>query len=291
MRSATQEQRADTTQFESIQSKNQAWWTRNTMSYDWKDRVPAERFSSEWFDEIDHRFIHSSRLFATRERPFDRIIPFDQIGGKSVLEIGCGMGLHTELMTRAGASVCSIDLSPTSVDATRRRLALRGLTAEVAHADAELIPYPDQHFDFVWSWGVIHHSSRTAKIVREIARVLRPHGAARIMVYNRDGMAAKLAFIRNHVLRGGMFRWSFDQSLHQSTDGFSARHYVRDQIEDLFRAFFSDVSSTICGQESDAIPLPAFVRKPLVHIVSESWMRRKQSVRGSFLFVEARNPF
>ncbi len=156
--------------------------------------------------------------------------------------------------------------------------------------DAEEMRFPDQHFDFVWSWGVIHHSSRTAKIVRQIARVLRPNASCRIMVYNRDGMAARLAFLRYHLFEGGIFRWSFDQSLHQSTDGFSARHYVKDQFEDLFRAFFTDVRASICGQEVDAIPLPAMLRKAAVKMISESWLKKKQAQRGAFLFLVARNP-
>ncbi len=146
------------------------------MSYDWKHRIQHERFSEGWYDAMDERFIHSSRLFATDSRPFDKLIPFDSLRGKRVLEVGCGMGLHTELMVRAGADVTSIDLSPVSVELTTRRLELRGLHAEVLEADAEEQPFNDNSFDFVWSWGVIHHSSRTGRAAREIARVTRPSG-------------------------------------------------------------------------------------------------------------------
>src|SRR5262245_50929640 len=88
---------------EKIQAKNRQWWSDHTMSYDWKDKVKKERFTEEWFDEIDRRFIYGSHLFAHDKRPFDRIIPFEAIAGRDVLEIGCGMGFHTELMVRAGA--------------------------------------------------------------------------------------------------------------------------------------------------------------------------------------------
>ena len=82
------------------------------MSYDWKDKIAGEAFSREWFDEIDARFIDAARHFAHTDRPFGRIIPFEAIAGKRVLEVGCGMGLHTELMARAGANVTAIDISP-----------------------------------------------------------------------------------------------------------------------------------------------------------------------------------
>ena len=91
----------------------------------------------------------------------------------------------------------------TAVEAICRRLALRGLRAHVLQCDAENLPFTTGAFDFVWSWGVIHHSSRTARIVREIARVLNRTGACRVMVYNREGMPARICFIREYVLRGG----------------------------------------------------------------------------------------
>jgi len=233
------------------------------MSYDWKDHIGDDRFSASWFDEADRRFVHAARLFATDSRAFDRLIPFDQLAGRDVLEIGCGMGLHTELMARAGARVHAIDLSDTSVAATRQRLQLKGVNADVAQGDAEMLPFADHQFDFVWSWGVIYHSARKAKIVREISRVLRPDGECRVMVYNRDGMAAHVAFLKDHLLKGGIFRGSFDQTLHHSTDGFSARHYVRDQLEDLFRAFFLNVSTELFFPQ-----LPQRTRR-------SSWARRR----------------
>jgi 2-polyprenyl-3-methyl-5-hydroxy-6-metoxy-1,4-benzoquinol methylase len=59
----------------------------------------------------------------------------------TVLEIGCGMGLHSELMARAGARLHSIDLSPTSVEATQRRFALKHLDGNIQQADAERLPF------------------------------------------------------------------------------------------------------------------------------------------------------
>src|SRR6185312_16030397 len=156
-------------------------------------------FSAEWFNAIDQRFIQGARLYGTHQRPFDRIIPFDRIAGAEVLEIGCGMGLHTELMTRAGARVTAIDLSPTSVEATRTRLKLKGLDAKVVAGDTEKMPFDPGSFDFVWSWGVIHHSSRTGRVVREIARVSRPQTECRIMVYSRSSAWVYSIFVRDYL--------------------------------------------------------------------------------------------
>lgn len=275
---------------EAVQAGNKAWWTRNTMSYDWNDKVGLVRFSEAWFDEIDARFDHGSRLFATRKRAFDLLIPFEALRGKRVLEIGCGMGYHTELLIRAGAEVTAIDLSPTSVEATTARLALRGLEATVLEGDAEKLPFNDQQFAFVWSWGVIHHSSRTGRIVREIARVLMPGGECRVMVYNRLSGALRATFFREHFLKGGFLRQSVEESLYRTADGFSARFFVAEQFEDLFRTFFTDVSSVVCGQDSDVVPLPGPIRRIILRCISETYLRKQQAAVGSFIFLTAKDP-
>jgi len=273
-----------------VQRGNSAWWTRNPMAYDWAGKIKLPRFSKGWYEAIDAEFLYGSRLFATLQQPFDRIIPILELRGARVLEIGCGMGMHTQTMAAAGAEVTAIDLTSTAVEATRRRLALMGLRAQVLQCDAENLPFTTGVFDFVWSWGVIHHSSRTARIVREIARVLNRTGACRVMVYNREGMPARICFIRDYILKGGFVRQSFEETLYQSCDGFSARFYVREQIEDIFRAFFKDVSSEVCGQESDAIPLPSPLRRWVLAIVPERYLWKAQAKRGAFIFIKASGP-
>ena len=180
-----------------VEVGNASWWNQRPMDYDWHGHNPFQRGSTEWFDQMDAILIDAQRLFATEVRPFDRVMPLDALAGRRVLEIGCGMGLHAEIMASAGAILTAVDLTPTAVEMTRRRLALKGLKADVHLCDGEQLPFPDRHFDFVWSWGVIHHSARTGRIVRQIARVLRPDGECRVMVYNRNGVPARLSLLVN----------------------------------------------------------------------------------------------
>jgi len=282
--------RTESLSSEEVQRGNADWWSSHPMTYDWKGKRKIEPLSLEWFDAMDEVFISAARLFATDQRPFDRIMPLADLAGKRVLEIGCGMGLHTETLVRAGAKVTAIDLTPTAVEATRRRLALKGLSADVMQVDAERLPFPDKSFDFVWSWGVIHHSANTGRIVRQIARVLSPGGSCRVMVYNRSGTSARIIFVREHLLRGGFLRRSFEETLYHGSDGFSARFYVREQFEDLFRTFFEEVSSEICGQDADALPIPGPLRKRLLRVLPDEYLRRAQARRGSFIFLQASRP-
>lgn len=272
-----------------VQSANQQWWTDHTMSYDWNDRIERERFSGPWFDAADQRFIHGARLFAHDRQPFDLIIPFDRLRGKRVLEIGCGMGLHSELIARAGADLTSIDLSPTSVEATSRRFALKGLTGDVRQMDAEKLDFPDAAFDLVWSWGVIHHSAHTGRVVREIHRVLKPGGECRVMVYNLAGMPAYITMMLDYSRRFWRGR-TLDECLWSVTDGFTARYYSRDMLADLFNTFFDEVSVDTYGQDADAVPLPARLRRIALRFVPQSRQRELVRRRGAFLFVTAAKP-
>jgi hypothetical protein len=85
--------RRDREAVEEVQKANEAWWTRNTMSYDWDEELGVLRGSVEWFDEIDRRFMSGARLFSSGSSFFGEFIPFEELRGKCVLEIGCGMGL------------------------------------------------------------------------------------------------------------------------------------------------------------------------------------------------------
>jgi 2-polyprenyl-3-methyl-5-hydroxy-6-metoxy-1,4-benzoquinol methylase len=267
------------------QAGNKAWWTRNTMSYDWTNRVGGERFTRAWFDEIDARFTEAARHFAHTDRPFGRIIPFERLAGKRVLEVGCGMGLHTELMARAGAEVTAIDLSPTSVAATRARLALKGVTADVREADAEALD-ASAAYDFIWSWGVIHHSSRTGRVLRNLHAALRPGAELRFMVYSLDGAQAYAVMMSRYLL--GFWRGrSLDELLWESTDGHLARYFTRDGLANLCRAFFDDVDLQVFGQESDAIPLPGPLRRLARPLVSDGYIEKAVRRRGTFLFATA----
>ena len=275
---------------DAVQVGNRRWWTDHAMEYSWKSPIAGPAFSAAWFDEMDRRLLYGARFFATRCTPFDRLIPFERLDGRRVLEIGCGTGLHTELLVRAGARVTSIDLSPRAVEATRRRLALKGLTAAVIHADAEHLPFAPATFDFVWSWGVIHHSSRTALIVRRISEALTAGGEVRAMVYNREGAAAWHVFVWDYLLRAGFRKRSFDEQLWVVSDGFSARFYVKDQLADLFRGFFHSVDVAVCGQDSDVLPVPGALRRLALRRFSRERLEKWQASRGSFLFVSGRRP-
>jgi hypothetical protein len=65
---------------------------------------------------------------------------------------------------------------------------------------------------------------------------------------------------------------------------------VKDQFEDLFRTFFGEVSSEICGQEADVLPLPRRLRDAVMRYLPESYAKHAQAKRGAFIVLRARRP-
>ena len=100
--------------------------------------------------------------------------------GSHVLDVGCGAGFDLivarDLVGSAGR-VCGIDMTEEMVARARRNLAERGYAdIETRHVDTEMIPYPDNSFDWVISNGVINLSPNKLQLFQEIYRVLRQGG-------------------------------------------------------------------------------------------------------------------
>jgi ubiquinone/menaquinone biosynthesis C-methylase UbiE len=106
-----------------------------------------------------------------------------------VLEIGCGIATDGLEFAKNGANYTGVDLTPQSVELAKERFGLFGVPGrfEVANAE-EKLPFADNSFDHVYSFGVIHHSPAPEKIVREIHRVLKPGGSFTVMLYNRTSI-------------------------------------------------------------------------------------------------------
>ena len=272
------------------QSEVRAWWAENPMTYDWRGEIPYEPGSPQHLAEVERRFLSEAWFaHAPGERPFSALIPYDALAAKDVLEIGCGTGVHARLLAEAGATLSAIDLTPTAIELTRRRLELAGLTADVREADAESLPYADGSFDFVWSWGVIHHSESTERVLSEIARVLRPGGRVALMVYHRNSITFWLNYVLYHgVVRGGLVHERPDQLANHWSDGVIARHYTRRGFAAALSPWFDDVQTQVMGQMGEAIPLPARVRRPVSRVVPEAAQRAVLRRAGWFLFATGR---
>lgn len=271
------------------QAEVRRWWTDNPMTYDWRGEIPFEPGTPEYLEEVERRFLREA-WFAQDPGapPFSGLMPLDRIADRDVLEIGCGTGVHARLLAQAHARLSAVDLTPTAVELTRRRLELAGLRADVREADAENLPFADASFDAVWSWGVIHHSQSTDRVIEEIARVLRPGGELALMVYHRTSITFWVNYVLYRgVLRGGLLRAGPDELANRWSDGVIARHYTRRSLTAALAPWFEDIETQVMGQLSEAVPLPARVRPSVARFVPERAQQALLRRYGWFLFVHA----
>jgi len=283
--------RRDDQDLQQVQAGNLQWWQSTPMDYDWAGSGSDTRTERAWFNDQDERFMRASDHFATDKVPFDRFIPYARLANQEVLEIGTGSGFHSELMAKAGARVTGIDLTDTAIARTKARFDHKKLDGHFDQWDAEQ-PRPEfvQRFDFVWSWGVVHHSSRTARIIRNVADWMTEGGEFRGMVYNRDSLPAIMALFGRGVVAGRLLSRTPDEILWSSTDGFSARFYTPDQWRDLLIGFFERAEIGVTGQLSDVLPIPRGLRRRIAPRLSPAWRDRNLAKFGSFITFRASQP-
>ena len=142
----------------------------NTIKNYWETRTPGIKHSVfepgtiEFLNELEEKRYnrHYAYLLESAE--------FDQYDGKDVLEIGCGMG---------------IDLTEKAIQNTRSHFSHRGMKGTFLTMNTEKLDFPDNSFDLVYSFGVLHHTQDTQKAINEVNRVLKPGGKAIIMLYHK----------------------------------------------------------------------------------------------------------
>jgi ubiquinone/menaquinone biosynthesis C-methylase UbiE len=99
------------------------------------------------------------------------------LGGKRVLDLGCGDGTYSIAAFQRGAHVTGIDISNAMLDSAKRRAAACGASVNWRQASAESIPYDPGTFDFVLAVTILCFIKNPLQAVQEVSRVMRPGGS------------------------------------------------------------------------------------------------------------------
>jgi ubiquinone/menaquinone biosynthesis C-methylase UbiE len=272
------------------QKANQVWWEQNPMTYDWHGTLSYAPGTCEWFEEVDRRFLVSAYYAHDKDhQSFSRFLKRDLLDGKDVLEIGCGMGTHAAMLASSGARLTAVDLTERAVMVTKQRFEMFQLPGHIQQADCEQLPFRDGSFDFVWSWGVIHHSSVTERCLAEITRVLRPGGRIMLMVYYKPSI---VYYIHCGLLRGIFCGRLFHQRLNEiyrnSTDGFYARVFTKKHLRWLLEPYYHEVAFSIVGLKAELVPIPRCRIKEAIEAIIPDWLASSILRHwGSMVVIEA----
>lgn len=151
----------------------------------------GERFQ---FGENWKHFI--STLNETRileaEKSLKEMLQVENLTNKSFLDVGSGSGIFSLAARRLGARVHSFDYDPESVACTmelRRRYFNEDAAWTVEEGSVLDTNYLQSlgKFDFVYSWGVLHHTGQMWQALENVAQPVAGEGKLFIAIYNDMG--------------------------------------------------------------------------------------------------------
>lgn len=123
-------------------------------------------------------------MFGESRRSFEQRVdfPLSQLKDKIILDVGCGMGRYAEIALEEGGKVVGVDLS-LAVEIAFENISLYK-NIDLIQADIFHLPFRKESFDFVYSFGVLHHTHDCAKAFSKLPILLKKGGKLSISIYS-----------------------------------------------------------------------------------------------------------
>jgi len=176
--------------------ENQYICMRCDRTYPIRDHIPrflvdlsnAEHQVKRSFNVEHARYLESRHLhFTSRlvEQWLEDVqLPPEYFKGKLILDAGCGSGRWTYAMASLGATVVAVDLTDAGVAVTHNATAVME-NVVVLQANVLHLPFRPDSFDFVVSWGVLHHTPNTKAAFERLVPLVKKGGQLYVMVYEK----------------------------------------------------------------------------------------------------------
>jgi SAM-dependent methyltransferase len=151
-------------------------------------------------DSWDRDYYHP-----TAERFYDRAIPkmLDLMGASgSVLDAGCGPGVHSIRAAKHGLRVQAIDISETMLSQAAQRARAAGVSGKITFQQADLtrLDIPAASVQHAFCWGVLMHVHQIEKALTELARIIKPGGSLALYVTNQAALDNKIETLARTTL-------------------------------------------------------------------------------------------
>lgn len=171
--------------------------------------------------------------------------------GERLLDIGCNWGRWSIAAAQKGYKPVGIDPSLDAVLAARRVSRQLGIETDFVVGDARFLPFADDSFETVFSYGVFQHFSKenVRTSLDEVVRVLKPNGSTLFQMPNKYGIRQ----YQQHRRRG------FTEG-----EGFDVRYWTPSELMETFETRFGATKMTtdcyfglgIQARDVDLLPLP-----------------------------------
>jgi SAM-dependent methyltransferase len=124
------------------------------------------------------------------------------VPGSSVLDLCCGTGRHAVLLAKRGFEVTAQDLSESYLERASRAAEAAGVGLSVAHSDMRNIPFEatfDAVINMFTAFGYLESEEEDSKVLREIAKALKPGGRFLLDLINREWVVSN--YVQNEWRR------------------------------------------------------------------------------------------
>ena len=168
------------------------------------DKKTIDSFGEEW--QAFHGFSDKD-IQSLGDKYFDIVTPGMLNTKSNVVDIGCGSGRFIKYLKGRYAHITGIDPSPAIFAADE--LLGEDPNVTLVQASTDNIPFPDHHFDFGYSLGVLHHIPDTAKALNDCVKKIKPGGYFLLYLYyslDNRSVFFKIIFWISNLLRAVVSR-------------------------------------------------------------------------------------
>jgi 2-polyprenyl-6-hydroxyphenyl methylase/3-demethylubiquinone-9 3-methyltransferase len=151
-----------------------------------------DRLSEAWWDV--HGALRTLHVINPLRVHF--ILENNPLSNLRILDVGCGGGILSEAMAKAGAQVTGIDLSEGSIQVAKRHAQSQGLHMDYRSED--IVQFASQHaqsYHIVTCMEMLEHVPHPDEIIAACAQALVPGGQAFFSSINRTLKAFLFAIL------------------------------------------------------------------------------------------------
>ena len=181
----------------------------NAENYDSGEVAKFDALARKWWDPLsEFKTLHDINPLRVGYIE-DRVA----LAGKQVLDVGCGGGILTEALARAGATVTGIDMAEKSLQVARLHAHESGLAEQVTYQQVTAEQFAEDHpgeFDIITCLELLEHVPEPGSLIAACRRLLKPGGDFFMSTINRNPKSYGLMVLGAEYILGMVPRGTHD---------------------------------------------------------------------------------